>query len=136
MSKGKNILRINNPNDMTMTISKQFTFAAAHKLPNYNGLCNNLHGHEWKLEVGIKNVIDESTGMVLDFKILKQIVKETIIDELDHAYINDIIYNPTAENILVWIENKLMVTHQLNECLSYLKLWETPDSCAELITCR
>ena len=116
---------------------KKFTFDSAHYLPGYNGKCQNLHGHTYILEVGIYGKIDEKTGMVIDFGELKNIVKENIIDELDHKLINDIISMPTAENMVVWIHEKLegvMKTHRgFGEIirLSLIRLWETQTSYAE-----
>ena len=58
-----------------MIITKRFKFDSAHKLPNYKGDCANLHGHSYKLFVSVKGDVD-SNGFVIDFKYLKQIVKE------------------------------------------------------------
>ena len=106
-----------------MLITKEFTFDAAHKLINHKGKCKNLHGHTYKLQVTIKGK-PNGDGMIIDFSDIKNIVKTSIIEKLDHAYLNEIIQQPTAENIIIWIWDEL--EDKLN--LSELKLWETPTS--------
>ena len=73
-------------------------FSAAHNLRGYKGKCENLHGHNWKVEVKIKTDIPDKTGMVLDFRSVKKSLKK-ILEKLDHKYINDLPYfkknNPT-----------------------------------------
>lgn len=107
-----------------MLITKKFTFDCAHKLMNYDGKCRNLHGHTYSLFVTIDGSVDEESGMVLDFGALKDIVSENVIKIFDHSYINDVITQPTAENMAIWIWDKLH--KQLN--LHKVELWETPDS--------
>ena len=85
-----------------MLLAKDFTFDAAHNLVNYHGKCERLHGHTYKLRVVVEGTPD-SEGMIIDFIELKAIVKEKILSRLDHSYINDIITQPSAENIAVWI---------------------------------
>lgn len=67
--------------------------------------------------------------MVVDFDVIERIVNERIVDKLDHQNLNDIIENPTAENILLWVREQLAGTLQ---GLDELALWETPTSCAVL----
>lgn len=111
-----------------ITISKTMSFAAAHKLPQYFGNCNNIHGHEWKIEVSIRKRIDPTSMMVMDFKILKTLMKKHIIDILDHNYINDIIVFPTAENLVIWCWEQLMFNGLKG--ISKIKIWESSDSVA------
>lgn len=108
-----------------MIITKIFKFDSAHKLEDYKGQCGNLHGHTYTLHVSIKGNI-KATGLVLDFKDLKEIVKNKVISKLDHQYINDIIKQPTAENMCLWIWEQLINELDLYE----IKLYETPDSYA------
>jgi len=109
-----------------MLINKIFTFDAAHKLPNYNGKCANLHGHTWKLIVSLEGEIKEN-GMIVDFKELKDKVNEKVIDKLDHSYLNDAISNPTCENLLLWIKEQLA---ELNP--KTLRLYESETSFCEI----
>lgn len=107
-----------------MNITKKFTFDCAHKLINYDGKCKNLHGHTYTLLITVQGRVDKKSGMIIDFGILKNIVNEKVIDVFDHAYINDIIAQPTAENMAIWIWNKLHKHLDLHK----IELWETPDS--------
>lgn len=112
-------------------IGKIFKIDAAHFLPNYEGKCNNLHGHQWKLEVCLMKRIDKTTRMVMDFSDLKTIVNDTVVSQLDHSCINDKIENPTAENILIWCWEKLMFEGFLKG-IEKITIWETDDSYASL----
>lgn len=74
----------------TIRISKTFEFELAHALTGYNGACSNIHGHTYKLAVTvsgrpISDASDPMNGMVMDFARIKSIVKEKVIDHLDHA---------------------------------------------------
>lgn len=77
-------------------------FAAAHRLREYEGACENLHGHNWKIDVVLQADRLNGLGMVVDFKEVKAHLDE-ILDELDHAFLNDLErfkkVNPTTENI-------------------------------------
>ncbi len=109
-------------------IIKKFKFDAAHKLIDYKGECENLHGHTYFLEVTYKGK-KKGNGIVVDFTILKEKINELIIKRLDHSYINDIIKQPTAENILEWTWNILKDTlNEHNVQLYEIKLWEGPNS--------
>ncbi len=111
------------------TIGKKLSFAAAHKLPHHLGKCENWHGHEWGVEVRIKRRIDPATMMVMDYKELKEIMNDCIINILDHSSLNDLIEIPTAENILVWCWEQLMFEGHLKG-IEQITLWESPDSAA------
>lgn len=111
-----------------MLLKKIFKFDAAHNLTNYNGKCENLHGHTYKLVVTVEGKPDDQ-DMVIDFVLLKKIVHDEVINILDHAYINDIIENPTAENIAKWIWGKLSKKIEEQGCRLYeIEVWETEDS--------
>lgn len=120
---------------MRIEVVKQFTFDAAHYLPNYRGKCANLHGHTYILEVGIKEEPDQESGMVIDFGRLKQIVERNIIEKLDHQNLNEVdapffpTSMPTAERMVQWIV-KVLRNFWPNE-LSFVRLYETPTSYAE-----
>jgi len=127
-----------------ITITKQFEFAAAHKLPYHKGLCKNLHGHSYKLEITVGKKIRDlliensptaedlpSKGMVMDFSDLKKIVKEKAIDLLDHKYLNDIISNPTAELLVLYIQKLISNEIEKYAKLISIRLWESSTSYAE-----
>lgn len=128
--KGKCKLRI--------TTVKEFWFEAAHNLPNYNGDCSRVHGHSYRLQVGFTGTINEPTGMIVDFKEIKRIVQTYVVDILDHQFLNSIedsgpLRNPTAENMLVWIKEKIEESILPSEHveLSFIRLYETVGSYAE-----
>lgn len=77
-------------------------FAAAHRLREYHGDCENLHGHNWKVRVTAKSETLDDLGMAMDFRDLKRIVNG-VLDPFDHAFLNDLdafeAVNPTTENI-------------------------------------
>ena len=111
-----------------MLLTKDFTFDAAHNLINYHGKCEKLHGHTYRLRVIVEGTPD-SEGMIIDFIELKAIVKERVISRLDHAYINDIIAQPSAENIALWIWDELEESVRRENCRLYeIHVWETADS--------
>lgn len=83
-----------------------FHFAASHFLTKYHGKCEDLHGHNYKVIVTIEGEVQDD-GMVLDFKIVKSKVKEKVIKVLDHKHLNDIIDNPSAEHVAIWIWDKI-----------------------------
>ncbi len=109
-------------------------FAAAHTLQNYDGACNRMHGHNWKVEVIVKATRLDIAGMGVDFKIMKQETKK-IADRLDHYYLNDIPpfdkINPTAENLAKYFHDELSVCLN-NEVISVaaVTMWETERACA------
>jgi 6-pyruvoyltetrahydropterin/6-carboxytetrahydropterin synthase len=117
------------------TVVKEFTFDAAHKLEDHSGKCKNIHGHTYKLLVGVYGVIqyqpgDTNDGMVIDFGDLNQLVKSEVIDKLDHQFLNDILpFRTTAENIAVWIVREL---RKAGLPVKYIKLYETPTSYVEI----
>jgi len=129
---------MNNRNEIMVV--KEFTFDAAHCLPGYPGDCANLHGHTYRLQIGIIGGINPDTGMVMDFKKLKTITKP-ILDQMDHAYLNNLndpsfpSHLPTAENMTVWIADqirtKLYENYRGAVELGLVRLWETPTSYAE-----
>ena len=115
-----------------MLLSKDFKFDAAHNLIHYHGKCEKLHGHTYRLRVVLEGVPD-SEGMIMDFLDLKQIVNEHVLSRLDHAYINDIITQPSAENIALWIWGELEdKVKRENCCLYEVHVWETETSCITL----
>lgn len=103
-------------------------FSAAHNLRNYNGKCENLHGHTWKVEVCLYGSFLNDTGFLCDFRIVKGAVKE-VLEKYDHAYINEISpfdkINPTAENLAS------VIYTELEKQFSNLKevvVWESEDA--------
>lgn len=123
---------------MIVEVSKDFEFSSAHFLPNYDGKCRNMHGHNYKLRVTVRGDVehfkgDPKEGMVLDFSELKRLVNENIIDQFDHAILNIMIEVPTAENIAMVIFQKLKkLFAEKSYRVSRVDVWETSDSIASV----
>jgi len=115
-----------------ITVVKEVSFDAAHRLPAHKGKCYNMHGHTYRLQIGITGEIDKDTGMVVDFAVLKQAIEHNILKTLDHQCLNDIqtmnfpYKCPTAENMVIWIRDTLN-----SRRVSFIRLYETPTSYAE-----
>lgn len=95
----------------TMEIFKEFTFEAAHRLPNVPEAhkCARLHGHSFRVRVTVRGPLDPQLGWVMDFGDVKRACAG-VHDALDHRYLNDIdgLENPTSEVIARWIWDRLM----------------------------
>lgn len=126
-----------------ITVVKEMTFDAAHYLPEYEGPCQRLHGHTYKLQVGVKGKVNPKTGMVCDFVVVKSIMKQ-LVDLVDHQCLNDVKqgsfpnHMPTAELMIVWFATMLMDRLSLefrddSVYPAFVRLWETPTSYAEII---
>ncbi|MDD2228371.1 MAG: 6-carboxytetrahydropterin synthase QueD [Candidatus Cloacimonetes bacterium] len=98
-------------------LSVSDSFSAAHRLCGYEGACSNLHGHNWKVRVGLKTDTLDNIGMAMDFGIIKTILKG-ILDNFDHAYLNEVAcldgLNPTSEHLARYIF-ELMEKELLNQ---------------------
>jgi len=105
-----------------MLVSKEFSFDAAHNLINYKGKCERLHGHRWKVRVTVKAPVNKN-GIAYDFIKLGSIVKKRVISKLDHTYLNDLLPQPSTENITLWIWEKLKGLP-----LYEIKVWESSTS--------
>ena len=115
-----------------MLLRKEFTFDAAHNLVRYHGKCEALHGHTYRIAVVLNGTLDEE-GMIMDFTELSDIVKDRVVSRLDHSYVNDIIEQPTAENIAHWIWDRIETLVRRPNCaLSFVEVWETRSNCATL----
>lgn len=125
---------------MVIKLTKSFTFDAAHFLPNHKGKCSSMHGHTYRLEVtvireeGTLINIGSDEGMVIDFADLKGIVKDEVIDKIDHKVLNEVFsFRTTAENMAAHIFTVL--TEKLQSVgvrVDNIRLWETPDSYVEV----
>jgi len=93
-----------------MRLYKDFSFEAAHRLPNVppEHKCARLHGHSFQVRVSVDGPVGERTGWVLDFAELKAAFR-AVYDQLDHRYLNEVtgLENPTSENLARWIWRRL-----------------------------
>lgn len=135
-------------------ITKEFKFEMAHALHGYDGLCKNIHGHSYRLWVTVKGKVKNELGhtkdgMVMDFGVLKGIVKPAIVDKYDHSLVLNaksphanlelsafekvyyLPYQPTSENLVIDFAN--YIKSQLPEGITLYKviLSETATSFAE-----
>ena len=108
-------------------------FASAHTLRDYPGDCSRLHGHNWKAEIEVRATNLNESGMVIDFKDIKEATRN-VTKDLDHHYLNDLepfkIINPTAENIAAYLYKQL--SEKLNNehvQINAVTLWETERAC-------
>jgi 6-pyruvoyltetrahydropterin/6-carboxytetrahydropterin synthase len=109
-------------------------FSGAHRLRYLHGKCEELHGHNWKIEVSVFSDRLNKEGLVIDFQILKQRV-EKIIGSLDHTYLNDLLYfsekEPSSENIARYIFDKLKKELKAYRVtLKKVTAWESETACA------
>jgi len=137
-------------------VTKEFHFEMAHALWNYDGVCKHIHGHSYKLFVTIigepiEDPTDSKLGMVLDFGDLKKIVKEPVVDKLDHSLVlnrtagekipddSNQMYNkvhlfdfqPTCENLVLYIVDTILPLLTPGVELYSVRLYETASAFAE-----
>jgi 6-pyruvoyltetrahydropterin/6-carboxytetrahydropterin synthase len=109
-------------------------FAGAHQLRGIKGGCENLHGHNWKIEVFVVGNQLGSDGLLIDFRVIKGETKK-IVDALDHTFLNDLepfkTMEPSSENIARYIFESL--SQRLNTeavKVSRVTAWESDSACA------
>lgn len=111
-------------------ITVKSDFSAAHNLKHYRGKCENLHGHNWKVEASFAYETLDANGLAVDFRRAKRALT-AVLERLDHAYLNKAALlngmNPTSENIarLIYEHLKKRNTH-----IAAVSVWESDDSCA------
>jgi 6-pyruvoyltetrahydropterin/6-carboxytetrahydropterin synthase len=112
-------------------VSVEQTFAAGHALRNYKGSCENVHGHNFKIQVTIEGAELDQTGMLVDFLDVKQSMG-AVIARLDHRFLNDVppfdVKNPSAENIAEYFYEELtsgLVSNPVPVRVREVKVWET-----------
>jgi len=111
------------------------SFSAAHRLKNYKGNCENLHGHNWKVQMVVESEKLDDIGLAIDFRDLKKVLNE-VLRILDHKYLNDIEYfqkhNTSSEHIAKFIYTQ--VKERLKEFpsvrLKKIICWESEKSAA------
>lgn len=117
---------------MPTSVTRAFTFEAAHQLPWHTGKCRNLHGHSYRLEVTVSGPIGDD-GIVIDFAEVRRVVEAEIIARFDHTYLNDLLDNPTAELIAQECWKRL---DGAGLAVTAIRLWETSDSWVDVTADR
>ena len=111
-------------------LKSQMYFSAAHHLLNYDGDCENQHGHNWLVEAYVTGDSLDKSNILIDYKVLKKELK-IVLDYLDHEDINELPefkgISPSSEIIAKFIYGKL---REKIGILSKVSVWETPTSCA------
>ena len=113
-------------------------FAAAHRLAMVGEKCENLHGHNWYVEVHVKGQQLNDAGVLADFGDIKRAVRAVVDGELDHKYLNELPAfeggQPTSERIAVFIAQRVqaILDKELEErvLVSRVMAWESDDACA------
>lgn len=109
-------------------------FAAAHQLRDYDGDCEKLHGHNWKIEVQVTGNKLGKDGLLIDFRVVKHATKK-ILDRLDHGFLNELepfkTLNPSSENIACFLFQAL--SRELNSeaiKVNEVTAWESDTACS------
>ena len=109
-------------------------FSSAHNLREYEGACERLHGHNWRVELHMEAEELDKRGLAIDFKDLKREAGK-VVEELDHRYLNETVpfdkLNPSAENIAKYIFDKLKASlDNGNVRVSLVRVWESDQAAA------
>ena len=112
------------------------TFAAGHALRNYKGKCENVHGHNYRVQVTVAGEQLCSNGLLIDFIELKRVMRD-VIEYLDHRFINDLppfdVINPSAENMAKYFHDEIsknLAGGEVPVKVAEIRLWETDTSIA------
>ncbi len=112
-------------------------FAAAHQLTMVGSKCENMHGHNWKIEVHVRGEMTDEAGVLVDFGIIKKHVRD-IMSMLDHKYLNELEYfqqtQPSSENIAFFVATELQKKiDNPTVSVSRVTAWESDDAGATYI---
>lgn len=118
----------------TWSLTVKSSFSAAHRLREYEGNCERLHGHNWKVEVTVESQTLDPQGMALDFRVMKGALGE-VLAGLDHRYLNDIPpfdgMNPSSENLARHIFGEMEKRIPAPAQVARVTVWESEDARAE-----
>jgi 6-pyruvoyltetrahydropterin/6-carboxytetrahydropterin synthase len=110
------------------------SFSAAHRLENFYGKCEALHGHNWKVEVFLQGERLDEAGLLQDFGVVKARTRE-LLEEIDHKYLNELPVfsnqNPSSENLARFLFQRLAAALNRDGVkVSRVSVWESDTSCA------
>ena len=116
------------------------SFAAAHRLTMVGSKCENMHGHNWKIEVYVIGDKLNAGGVLVDFGEIKAHLAE-VMKKLDHKFLNELDYfpdgNPSSENIASFVASELQAKIKHSSArVSRVSAWESDDACATYIVSR
>lgn len=129
-----------------LSITKIFNFEAAHRISNYQGSCSRVHGHSYKVHITVTGEEIGEDDMLVDFKVLKELVNESVIRQFDHSLIlrrnaknisdfsllDQRVFwmdsEPTAERMVLWMVKELEKVLPLSIYLKKIVLFETETS--------
>ncbi len=139
---------------MTLSIMRRFTFCAGHRLVGHEGKCQNLHGHNYVVEIYVTGQEQDEVGRILDFKLLKESCKGWLDDNWDHAFVLwdkdddglnairsshphrvfELPSNPTAENMAIYLLKEVcpQILDGTGATAWKVRLWESEDTYAEV----
>ncbi|MGA2135819.1 MAG: 6-carboxytetrahydropterin synthase QueD [Bryobacteraceae bacterium] len=116
-------------------VTVEETFAAGHALRNYRGKCENVHGHNYRVQVTFRGPALDSIGLLVDFVAVKKLMA-AVVDRLDHRFLNDQApfdqINPSAENIAKYFYDEISSGLESGNGaqLGQVRIWETDTTSA------
>ena len=109
-------------------VSVEETFAAGHALRGYRGKCENVHGHNYRVQLTIEGAELDSIGLLIDFVEVKKLIRG-VVEYLDHRFINDLppfdALNPSAENLAKYFYDEVSAGLKPGARLGRVTIWET-----------
>ncbi|MGH9718674.1 MAG: 6-carboxytetrahydropterin synthase QueD [Bryobacteraceae bacterium] len=109
-------------------VSVEETFAAGHALRGYKGKCENVHGHNYRVQITLEGPELDPIGLLVDFVDVKKRIRG-VIEYLDHRFINDLapfdVLNPSAENLAKYFYERIGATLDARVRIAQVKIWET-----------
>lgn len=120
----------------TYKLTVRSDFAAAHRLRGYEGDCENLHGHNWKVEATVESETLDACGMAVDFRTIKAALL-TLLDRYDHRFLNEVppfdTINPSSENLARILFEGMADAIPAPARMARVAVWESDDAVAEYI---
>jgi 6-pyruvoyltetrahydropterin/6-carboxytetrahydropterin synthase len=115
-------------------VSVEYTFAAGHSLRGYKGKCENVHGHNYRVQLVVCGEQLDSTGLLMDFVEIRRTIKG-LVERLDHHFLNDLApfdkLNPSAENIAKYFFDEMdPQIKSRGQCVQAVTIWETDTTSA------
>lgn len=118
----------------TYALTVRASFAAAHRLREYEGNCERLHGHNWRVEVTVESGALDDRGIALDFRTIKSSLSE-LLSRFDHLYLNDVppfdALNPSSENLARHLFEEMGKKVSPPVRIARVTVWESDDARAE-----